>query len=417
MEKNIHGSSIIDNNANMSIMLDVGETIDIYVNVYAKRIKEDVTLVNTPIITSELLGEVEINSITHVIEKDPLVVNPNNTIKEPRKISGQIWIDENKDGIKDENEPKQANVQVMLFNNATKEFVKDKAGNAIVKVSNENGNYSFDDIEKGNYTVVFLYDTANYSSTSYRVEGADNTNNSDAIDSNITIDGEQRAVAITEQVVVSTQNMYNIDLGLVEDPKFDLKVEKTIENISVQNQTGTAVYEYNNNFAKRELTAAYLNQTTIAVKYKIKVINEGAIAGYAKKVADYIPKNFNFVAELNKDWYITENKVAINSSIANEKLEPGQSKELTLILTKKVSDDDMGEIRNSAEIYEAYNDLGIQDADSTPANKVDSEDDMSFADILLSIKTGEGIMYTTIFVVAMGIIAISIYLIKKKVLN
>ena len=77
----------------------------------------------------------------------------------------------------------------------------------------------------------------------------------------------------------------------------------------------------------------------------------------------------------------------------------------------------MGQIRNTAEIYEAYNDLGLADVDSTPANKIENEDDISFADVLLSIRTGEMVMYTSLILITVSILAISIYLIKKKVLT
>ncbi len=410
-------SSVIDNKIIIPISLQKGETLQIYINVIAKHIAQDAKVTNTPTITSESLGEIQINSISHTIEMDPQVVNPSTPSGENKRISGQVWLDENKDGIKDENEPGMKNVSVMLFNNSTGSLVQDGNQNDLTKITDENGSYLFTNISTGSYTVIFLYNTGNYSSTTYRANNADGTKNSDAIDTEIELYGEKTIAAITEQIGVGTENVYNIDLGLIEDPKFDLRLEKTVENISVQNSTGTALYEYNSNFAKRDLTAAYVDQTTIAVRYKIKITNEGAVAGYAKKIADYIPQNLNFVSELNNNWYITENRVAINSSLANEKIEPGETKELTLILTKKVSDADMGQIRNTAEIYEAYNDLGLADVDSTPANKIENEDDISFADVLLSIRTGEMVMYTSLILITVSILAISIYLIKKKVLT
>lgn len=38
---------------------------------------------------------------------------------------------------------------------------------------------------------------------------------------------------------------------------------------------------------------------------------------------------------------------------------------------------------NTSEIYEATNDAGLQDIDSEPANKLESEDDFGQADIVL----------------------------------
>lgn len=42
-------------------------------------------------------------------------------------------------------------------------------------------------------------------------------------------------------------------------------------------------------------------------EYKIKVTNEGNVAGYAKNIVDYMPKGMQFISELNPSWYIAQN--------------------------------------------------------------------------------------------------------------
>ena len=54
--------------------------------------------------------------------------------------------------------------------------------------------------------------------------------------------------------------------------------------------------------------------------------------------------------------------------------------------------------RNNAEIYEAYNNLGLEDSNSTPGNNVSDENDMGSADVIVSIRTG-GVVYMTITVI------------------
>ena len=56
--------------------------------------------------------------------------------------------------------------------------------------------------------------------------------------------------------------------------------------------------------------------------------------------------------------------------------------------------------------------------DSTPANQIADEDDMSKADILLSVVTGAMIaLYITLTVVILTIIIVGIIIIQKKVLK
>ena len=69
------------------------------------------------------------------------------------------------------------------------------------------------------------------------------------------------------------------------------------------------------------------------------------------------------------------------------------------------------------EIYEAYNPIGVDDIDSTPGNKKETEDDISKAEILVGIVTGGPIFYITITIGVATILGLGIYGIKKKILR
>lgn len=336
-----------------------------------------------------------------------------------RRIQGVAWLDANANGKSDKEEQKLSGITVLLFNNDTGDFVKDGNGDKIVVTTDENGQYTFKSLKSGNYTVVFKYDTSKYSATEYKKNEISEIENSDAIDAEVTIDGVKFIAGVTEKITVTDENIYNINLGLVEHKKFDLTIDKKISNITVQNPTGTAKYPYDTNFAKRELIGKYVNQTTIVVEYKITVKNEGEIDGYVKKIVDYLPSNLKFNAELNKNWYTAENGAIYNSSLSNVKLQPGESKEVILYLTKSLQESDLGTpITNTAEIYEAYNELGIKDIDSIPGNKISGEDDISSANVILSVRTGsETVLFIGITLAILSIIGTGAYFIYKKVLR
>ena len=390
-------------------------TVTIEVNVLADGLEENKQIINNAKVTFENTEYATSNSISHTIKKYEEIENEE-TVK-TKRIMGQVWEDENANGIKDEDETKFSNVEVMLFDNKTGNFVKNAEGNILKVKTSENGVYTLDNILEGKYTVVFLYDNANYSATTYRKENVDTAKNSDALDTKITIDGVTRIAAITEEIEVKDANVYNIDLGLVANKKFDLKLDKTVSKITVQDSEATKVYEYEDTkLAKKDLNSKKVNDTTIVVEYKIKVTNEGAVAGYVKKIVDYMPQEMKFSSELNRDWYVASNGDLYNSSLANTIINPGETKEVTLTLSKKMSEDTLGLINNTAEIYEAYNDLGLEDVDSKEANKVSEEDDMSGADILITVKTGETIMFIGLSITIIATITIAAYFIKKKVL-
>ena len=55
--------------------------------------------------------------------------------------------------------------------------------------------------------------------------------------------------------------------------------------------------------------------------------------------------------------------------------------------------------------------------ESKPGNKTTNEDDISIANVLPSVKTGEAVFYTVLTITVIAILGVGIYLIKKKVIK
>ena len=66
--------------------------------------------------------------------------------------------------------------------------------------------------------------------------------NSDAMDKTVVYEGISQTAAVTETIGLTEANSYDIDLGLVENKKFDLKLDKSITNITVTDSRGTNVH-------------------------------------------------------------------------------------------------------------------------------------------------------------------------------
>ena len=243
--------------------------------------------------------------------------------------------------------------------------------------------------------------------------------NSDAIDINITLDGERRIAAITDVIEITNSNARDIDLGICEAEKFDLRIDKYISKVTLSTPTiGTRVDEHNNlEVAKVEVLGQNLGKSTAVVEYTIKVTNEGSVSGYVRNIVDYLPDELSFSTELNPDWYLSDNGNIYNSSLENIKLEPGDSQEIKLIVSVNITEDTLGIISNNVELYETYNEQGLQDIDSEEANQDTNEDDMSKADLVVSLVTGKIISYTIITFVVIAILGVGIFEIKKHVLT
>lgn len=407
--------------------IEPGETIDVTIVAKADLLpdKNDRQVQNKVSISANNFETVETNTVTNIIEYYEQAhegEQGGGTTTNRYKITGTAWIDENMDGRRDMEEPTLSNIQVILLNKNGNTIVTDPdSGEAKVTTTGENGSYEFSNLPNGEYLVVFVYDSSNYSLTEYQKADVDSSYNSDAIDINLTLNGERRIAGITDVLTVNGGNVRDIDIGLYTAEKFDLRLDKYISKITLTTPTiGTRVDEYNNSdIARVEVLERNVGQSSAVIEYKIKVTNEGSVAGYAKKIVDYLPDGITFNSELNADWYLSDNGNIYNASLENEKIEPGETKELTLIVNINITEDLIfNTLSNSAEIYESYNELALPDIDSTVANKVETEDDLSIAEVVVSIVTGSQIIiYALIGLVVIALIGFGAYEIKKRVLN
>lgn len=402
-----------------------GETAEVCIYVAGKLASPEddgKAIVNKATAYADGVSEMQVNEVTHYLEYNPTAEDQIDTENNGYKVSGVAWIDSNKDGERQDDESTLSDMRVMLLYKENNQVVTDsKTGESKITTTDSNGKYEFSGILPNEYIVVFVYDNARYTITTYQKDGVATSVNSDAVNMEVVLDGTRTNVGMSDTIKLEDKNIRNIDIGLYGEEKFDLKLDKYISKITLTTPTiGTSQTDYNNEtFTKVEILRQNADKSNIVVEYKIVVTNEGAIPGYVNKIVDYLPDDVTFSSEVNTDWYVSNNGDTIYSSaLANQKINPGESKEVTLVLTKKLTKDSLGSIMsNTAEIYEATNEAGMPDIDSEPANKLESEDDFGQADIVLSVVTGKIIGYSIIIIVALGIVVAGIIIIKKKVLN
>ena len=356
---------------------------------------------------------IEVNSLTHTIQGTAGTSNPG--MGGEYKISGTAWIDENGDGRKDIDEAKLSNLRVILMDKVTGNIVKDINGNDIITKTDNNGRYSFNGLNSGSYLVVIEYDTANYEITTYKAEGVIESENSDFVDAIL----NSNKVATTNTMNITSENIYNIDLGLKPAQHFDLRLDKTVSKITVTNpKLDTQVKEYNKNMAMISLYNTYVEYSTVLVEYNLTVTNEGAVPGYAKEIMDSLPEGMAFSSDLNNDWYMGSDGNLYTTSLANKLLQPGETATVKLILTRKMTGENTGTVHNVAEITKAYNEYGKEDVDSVPGNNKDGEDDKSYADVIITMGTGKEVAsFIGITLGILSIIAVAVILIKKYIIK
>ena len=393
--------------------------IKIICTVTDKVTKEKIS--NSATISMKGSKDIKTNEVMHRVKVNPGIPDkpgtdepgtdkPDTPTDKTYSISGTAWLDENEDGIKEEKEKllKGILVKIKQINkDNVAEYLKGEDGKEITAITDNDGKYEFKELKAGKYIIVFEYNTKTYKLTP--------VTNKDSVPTAPTT--SEGTTVKTDTLNVTNENIENINIGLVLNSKFDLELNKYITKVTVQNNSGTTEYNYNNEqLAKVEIKAKQMASSTVLVEYQIEVKNNGAVPGTATVIADYLPKGLKFNSEMNTNWYQGTDGNLYTEELKDIMLEPGESKQVKLVLTKAMTSNSTGTFTNAAEIYEDKNDFGLVDTNSTPANKEQKENDYSTAELIISTATGSPMMYIGIIITSMLILGGGIYLINKKVI-
>ena len=124
-----------------------------------------------------------------------------------------------------------------------------------------------------------------------------------------------------------------------------------------------------------------------------------------------------FNSKLNPDWYTGTDGYLYTKALANSELAKGESKEVTLVLTKQMTTENTGIVSNTAEIAQDYNIYSVSDHNSEAGNKAQGEDDMSTADTILTVRTGESLIYLSVIVISIMMGSAVGFVVYKRVVK
>lgn len=310
-------------------------------------------------------------------------------------ISGIAWLDENKDGQRDSNEKLLNGIKVSLIDVSTSKVIQNVE-------TDSNGKYVFNSVEVGKYVVAFSYDNTIYELTSYKASGVSDDKNSDVIKS------ETSKMAVTSQIEVKDRNITNIDIGLISNSIFDLKVSKYLDKAIVTTKKGTTEYDVDNkDIAKVEIKSKEMKNSTVKLEYKIVIENVGNVEGYAKQIVDYLEQGYEFDEKDNSLWYLGNDGLLYTNNLDNVSLAPGEKREFKLVLSKKLDEPKTIIASNKIELTSSF----------CKANLTEGKDNnTSVQTTFISVATGRTIQYIA-FIMFTIIASAVVYLIKIGRLN
>ena len=224
----------------------------------------------------------------------------------------------------------------------------------------------------------------------------------------------------------STPNKWNEgeddqDIEKVRVRYFDLSLRKWVTQVIViedgkqkVKDTGHYAEQDPEPVVKVEVNKKRLKNTVVKFRYSIRVKNEGEIEGYAKEISDYIPSGLKFNKANNPDWVEKDGKI-VTTKLKDTLLKPGETAEVTVLLTWINGEENMKVMTNTAEISEDYNKYKTPDRDSKPNNKKKGEDDQDDAPVTVTTVSGSAPVYIGIAVTGIAIIAIGGILVKRYI--
>ncbi len=153
---------------------------------------------------------------------------------------------------------------------------------------------------------------------------------------------------------------------------FNIGVEKEITGIVVNGESRTPT---NGKLERIEIYRKDVEKTNIQIVYRIRVINNGEVEG-AVTIEDKLPEGMT-LANNDRTW---EEQDGVLRKIIPE-INPGETKEYTVVLDWNTAENNMGEKDNIISIVDTQNVPGFIDNND--------KDNTSNANVIISVETGE----------------------------
>ena len=269
-------------------------------------------------------------------------------------ITGTAWLDSNQNGQRENDEKEIGDIKVTLID-AELGYVE---GTTTTSTS---GRYGFNNIKEGIYYVTFEYNGVAYTPTIFQNVGVANTVNSDAV---INQYDNNQAVSPNFRL---TENLDDVDLGLVEKSSFDIEVHKYLVGATVTYKNGKSEhYKYDNKeIAKLEIKSSKLNGATVELEYQVVLTNVGKVEGYAEQVIDVIPNDMENSNKNEGLWSLGTDNRLYSQNLSNIAIKPGETRLLSLNLIKHMTNENTGVVSNRAELISSIsNDSAFENDDN-----------------------------------------------------
>ena len=162
-----------------------------------------------------------------------------------------------------------------------------------------------------------------------------------------------------------------------EKQVFNLGIDKWVSSVNV-NGISQGAKTINN---KDEMYHRSKTDTAdIKITYKIRVTNKGEIEGTAGEIIEIIPAGYSYYQEDNNIHWEERDGTLVTNALENETIEPGEYRELEIVLRWNTGEDNFGEKENLVILSGETNPAGYED--------IDKNDNHSSSNMMITVATG-----------------------------
>ena len=227
---------------------------------------------------------------------------------------------------------------------------------------------------------------------------------------------EEDAVSAGSVPSVNNSKENSFDMTYLVKERFEINYNSPLPDLDVNGAKAYAVKDKIN--PQRELFALLCDNNfpprLSMLPYLKSIEHPNLLKLIEYSVVDYIPEGMNFNSSLNSNWYTGNDGNLYTTALENTEIAPGESKTLTLILSKTMTNENTGTVSNTAEIASDYNIYGISDIDSTPGNNNQNEDDFARVDNILTVGTGGVWIYISVTVTTALLVGTAVFIVILK---
>ncbi len=212
--------------------------------------------------------------------------------------------------VRDENKTVVSNIELKLMKD--KEEIKRT-------YTDEDGMYTFSDIQEGIYTVEV----------------------------------EEEVYEKTTESTIEIKDGQVLNIGVKSVKPYEIQLKKYITSLKIINNSKEEKYTYGE-IEKVQQAIKNLKEIQGEITYKIVVKNIGKKEGIVTVVKDEIPEGLTFVESKNPDWELKDGKV-YNESLEGISLKANEEREVTLILDidkTKEAKTYINKVTTLGEVYE-----------------------------------------------------------------